>query len=299
MFTSKLYTKHNFCCIIVFRKAVFSVDFALKTRKIIINFRSIQRLLSLIFNLYLRAFLPLSATFRAENFCVSNKKSYIAYIVANIKGGKKMSFCNNNSTIDRCPGNINGNPMNGLCEKVCIQTTKIFDACMMQTSIDSTVALTNVSPANPTLPLTFVSGSSTSSVGTITALTITPIADRAGLSRVTATISIPVQIAYTDANGVAGTGTSTLSIAQDVVMCVPSGSVISPVIAATVNMTSPRGTYVSDYTFSITSCVTVILSVQAPVNLLVPSYGYCKIPPCTEFSQDACQGVFDLPLFPS
>jgi hypothetical protein len=224
-----------------------------------------------------------------------NKKFRSAYIVANIKGGKKMSFCNNNSTIDRCPGNINGNPMNGLCEKVCIQTTKIFDACMMQTSIDQTVTLTNISPSTPTLPLTFVSGSSTSSTGTITALTITPIADRAGLSRVTATVSIPIQIAYTDAN----TGTSTVNITQDVVMCVPSGSVISPVVAATVNMASPRGTYVSDYTFNITCCVTVILSVQAPVNLLVPSYGYCKIPPCTEFSQDACQGVFDLPLFPS
>ena len=169
----------------------------------------------------------------------------------------------------------------------------------MQTSIEQSVTLTNISPASPTLPLTFVSGSSTSSVGTITALTITPIADRAGLSRVTATVSIPIQIAYTDANGTAGTGTSTVSISQDVVMCVPSGSVISPVVAATVNMASPRGTYVSDYTFTITCCVTVILSVQAPVNLLVPSYGYCKIPPCTEFSQDACQGVFDLPLFPT
>ena len=181
-----------------------------------------------------------------------------------------MSFCNNSSTPDRCPGNINGNPMNGLCEKVCIQTVKIFDACMLQTSIDATVALTNLSPANPTLPLTFVSGSSTSQTGTITALTITPIADRPGLSRVTATIGIPVQIAYTDANGTAGTGTGTISVS-----------------------------HVSDYTFSITCCVTIILSVQAPVNLLVPSYGYCKIPPCTEFSQDACQGVFDLPLFPT
>ena len=210
-----------------------------------------------------------------------------------------MSFCNNNSTPDRCPGNISGNPMNGLCEKVCIQTVKIFDACMMQTSIDSTVALTNLSPATPTLPLTFVSGRSTSSTGTITSLTIAPIADRPGLSRVTTTVSIPIQIAYTDANGVQGTGTSSVSISLDVVMCVPTGSVITPNVAATVNMTSPRGAYVSDYTFSITSCVTVILSVQAPVNLLVPSYGYCKIPPCTEFSQDACQGVFDLPLFPS
>ena len=210
-----------------------------------------------------------------------------------------MSFCNNNSTPDRCPGNISGNPMNGLCEKVCIQTVKIFDACMMQTSIDSTVALTNLSPAAPTLPLTFVSGRSTSSTGTITSLTIAPTADRPGLSRVTTTVSIPIQIAYTDANGVQGTGTSSISISLDVVMCVPTGSVITPNVAATVNMTSPRGAYVSDYTFSITSCVTVILSVQAPVNLLVPSYGYCKIPPCTEFSQDACQGVFDLPIFPT
>lgn len=210
-----------------------------------------------------------------------------------------MSFCNNNSTPDRCPGNINGNPMNGLCEKVCIQTVKIFDACMLQTSIDATVALTSLAPANPTLPLTFTSGSSTSQTGTITALTITPIADRQGLSRVTATISIPVQIAYTDAEGKAGTGIGSISLNQDVVMCVPTGSVITPNIAATVNVASPRGVYVSDNTFSITCCVTVILSVQAPVNLLIPSYGYCKIPPCTEFSQDACQGVFDLPIFPT
>ena len=170
---------------------------------------------------------------------------------------------------------------------------------MLQTSIDATVALTSLAPANPTLPLTFTSGSSTSQTGTITALTITPIADRQGLSRVTATISIPVQIAYTDADGKAGTGIGSISLNQDVVMCVPTGSVITPNIAATVNVASPRGVYVSDNTFSITCCVTVILSVQAPVNLLIPSYGYCKIPPCTEFSQDACQGVFDLPIFPT
>lgn len=210
-----------------------------------------------------------------------------------------MSFCNNNSTPDRCPGNISGNPMNGLCEKVCIQTTKIFDACMMQTSLETTVTLNDVSPQNPTLPLTFVSGTSTSSVGTITTLTVTPISDRPGLSRVTTTISIPIQIAYTDANGVAGAGSGTISIDQDVIMCVPTGSVIAPTIAATVNMSAPRGTYVNDFTFNITACVTVILKVQAEVNLLIPSYGYCKIPQCTEFSQDVCQGVFDLPLFPS
>lgn len=208
-----------------------------------------------------------------------------------------MSFLGNNQ--DRCPGNINGNPMNGLCERVCVGVTKIFDACMMQTSIDANVTITDLTPENPTDPLTFVSGTSTTNVGTLTGLTVTPITDKPGLSRVTTTVGIPVQINYTDANGTAGYGTGTVTIPLDVVMCVPTGSVITPTIAATVNISAPRGTYTGTNTFTITCCATVILKVQADVNILVPSYGYCKIPPCTEFSQDACQGVFDLPIFPT
>lgn len=113
-----------------------------------------------------------------------------------------MSFCNTNNA-DRCPGNISGNPMNGLCEKVCIQVRKVFDACISQTTLESlSVTLTDLNPASPAEPLTFVSGKSTSTRGTITALTVTPLADRPGLSRVLATVSIPVEITYTDANGV-------------------------------------------------------------------------------------------------
>lgn len=209
-----------------------------------------------------------------------------------------MSFCNNNNQ-DRCPGNINGNPMNGLCEKVCIQATKIFDACMMQTTTEATVTIENLTPENPTDPLTFVSGTSTTNVGTLTGLTITPIQDKPGLSRVTTTVGIPIQVNYTDANNVAGSGTGTVTIPMDVIMCVPTGSVITPTIAATVNLTSTIATYTGTNTFTITCCVTVILKVQAEVGMIVPSYGYCKIPPCTEFSQDVCQGVFDMPIYPT
>ncbi len=42
-----------------------------------------------------------------------------------------MSFFTNNSG-DRAPGRINGNPINGLCEKVCVQAQKVFDACINQ-----------------------------------------------------------------------------------------------------------------------------------------------------------------------
>ena len=34
-------------------------------------------------------------------------------------------------------------------------------------------------------------------------------------------------------------------------------------------------------------------------ELLVPTYGYCQIPPCQDFTQDVCTGFFDLPLYPS
>ena len=46
-----------------------------------------------------------------------------------------MSFCNSKSA-DRCPGNISGNPLNGLCEKVCVQVRKVFDACITQSTLD-------------------------------------------------------------------------------------------------------------------------------------------------------------------
>ncbi len=209
-----------------------------------------------------------------------------------------MSFCNNNSA-DRCPGNISGNPMNGLCEKVCVHVDKVFDACMIQESLDNvSVTLQNTTPPSPTLPLTFVSGYSTSRQGNITSLIVTPLPDRQGLSRVQATIEIPVVINYRDANGTDGSGTATVTVNADVVMCVPQGSVFPPEITATVNMASPRGAYVSDLTFSITACITVVLKVTSEVELLIPSYGYCKIPLATEYSQEECSGVFDLPLYP-
>ena len=43
-----------------------------------------------------------------------------------------MSFFSSNRTDNRCPGPITGNPVSGLCERVCIQTNKVFDSCRKQ-----------------------------------------------------------------------------------------------------------------------------------------------------------------------
>ena len=44
--------------------------------------------------------------------------------------------------------------------------------------------------------------------------------------------------------------------------------------------------------------MTVILKVLAQVEILIPSYGFCPIPPCEEFAENVCDEFFSLPLFP-
>ena len=209
-----------------------------------------------------------------------------------------MSFFSNFSS-DHCPGTISGNPLNGLCEKVCIQTEKIFDAGIIQTRLENyTVTPTAFTPESPCCPLTFVSARSTSSIGTVSNLTIERQAEGC-MSRVQATITIPIEIVYVDAAGKDGVATGNIVLNEDVLMYVPSASVIPATVTAVASCVSPEGTFNSDgNTFSISACVTCILKVAMPVELLVPSYGYCAIPPAQEYSQEVCTGFFELPLYP-
>ncbi len=209
-----------------------------------------------------------------------------------------MSFFSNCSS-DRVPGRIAGNPLNGLCEKICIQAKKVFDACMKQSQEDGfTLTLTNLTPSNPTYPLTFVSARSTTTTAQITALQVDPIQDKQNLSRVQITYTVPVEVLYTDANGVAGKGLSSVTLSQDVILYVPSASIIPYEIEAVVSIVAPEGTYVGENTFTVSCCTTTIIKVVMTVELLVPSYGYATMPTCQEFTQEVCSGFFELPLFP-
>ncbi len=209
-----------------------------------------------------------------------------------------MSFFSNFSS-DRCPGTISGNPLNGLCEKVCIQAEKIFDAGIIQTRLENyTAVLTNPVPANPTYPLTFVSARSVSSTGTVSNVNV----DRQGegcCARVQATVTLPIEVAYVDANGVEGIAESAIVLNEDVLMFVPQPSVMPFTVTSVASCVAPNGVF--DPTsggFLIDACVTCILKIAMQVELLVPSYGYCAIPPAQEFSQEVCTGFFELPLYP-
>ena len=210
-----------------------------------------------------------------------------------------MSF-SNNLRPDRMPGIINGNPLNGLCEKVCIQTKKVFDACVKQETLtDLAVTLTNITPESLVEPFTFVSAKSTSSRGLITNMTIDKLADRSGCARIRCDVIIPIEVVFVDANGVEGKGNGTVTINKDVVLHIAQPSVMPYEIEAVVNLISPEGVYAGNNVFNITSCSTVIMKVVMEVELLIPSYGYCFIPPCQEFREEVCDSFFDLPLFPA
>ena len=165
-----------------------------------------------------------------------------------------MSFFSNNRT-DRGPGPIVGNPMNGLCEKVCILTKKVFDSCINQfqaQGVNVTVDPSTYNPENPTFPLTFVGCQSTGEQATTSNLTITRFDDRPNFARVSVDVNIPITITYTDANGVAGSGSGVLTVSEDVVMSIPQASIIPFTVEAFGASICSDGEYVGDNTFQIT-----------------------------------------------
>ncbi len=209
-----------------------------------------------------------------------------------------MSFytCNRTGNI---PGVMTGNPLNGICEKACIQTNKVLDSCMKQLQeTNLQLALTGQTPASPALPLTFVSAT-TQEGTTISGLVVDRLLDRPNFARVSGSVNVPLVVTYTDANGVAGTGNTTITVPFDVILFIPQPSVVPYTIEAFGAASVPSGVYVSDSTFSISACITVIIRVIVRAEILVPSYGYCSAPPCQDFTQDVCSGVLELPIYPT
>ncbi len=210
-----------------------------------------------------------------------------------------MSFYSNFQS-DKCPGAISGNPLNGMSERVCIQAKKIFDACIKQVQIENySIAPITFTPENPTYPLTFISARSTGERPAMTNVNVERLADKQGCARVQATVGIPVEVVYTDANGAEGVMTGTVSLSEDVLLFVPAPSIMPFSIEAEASAVAAEATF--DETtggFTASACVTAILKVAIDVELLIPSYGYCAIPPAQDYSKEVCAGFFELPLYP-
>lgn len=212
-----------------------------------------------------------------------------------------MSFYINNNNQNR-PGPLQqGSAFNGICEKVLIEATKVFDACITRVTEPGLIlTATDFNPAGPALPLTYISSESDpTNPATITDVVITRIDGRPNFASVTGTVTIPVIITYRDANGVLGTANSTVTQNVSSTLFVPQPALTPINIKALALFSSTIGTFTAPDTFTVTGCIEIILKVTAEVDLLVPSYGYPCIPECQVCQQAECPGLFNTPLYPT
>ena len=145
---------------------------------------------------------------------------------------------------------------------------------------------------------TFESCRSSTTCGTITNLTVDRLCDRPQFARVKGTVSVPIDVLFTDQNCQEWMGRANLSVNRDVLLAIPDESIVPFTLESMVSAICVSGTYLGDGQFRITICVTVVLKVIAEVELMIPTYGFCSVPPCEEFAENVCDEFFSLPLFP-
>lgn len=79
-----------------------------------------------------------------------------------------------------------------------------------------------------------------------------------------------------------------VTVDRDVLLSIPDESIVPYNIESMVSAICVSGTYLRNNVFELEICVTVVLKVLAKVEILVPSYGYCEVPPCEEFADSVC-----------
>ena len=202
---------------------------------------------------------------------------------------------------------------------------KVYDSCMQQEQLDDVrVNIRGIAPvtcasngccpvcgcnpctccqsdanAKPVAPYTFESCRSSTIQGTIRGLCIERLCDRPNFARIRGTVDIPIDILFTDARCKEFMGHSTVSVPKDVLLCVPDESIVPYTIDTLVSAICVSGKHCGNNTFDITICVTIVLKIIAEVEMMIPSYGLCSIPPCEEFAENVCDEFFSLPLFPT
>lgn len=237
-----------------------------------------------------------------------------------------MSFYSyKNANPRSCPGLISGDAMTGLTERVCVQVKRVYDSGLIQEQLDNKdIVITNYAvvpscncgcgcgcgkncgcgchelpePCPPVAPIVFESCRSSSTQGTICNLSIERLCDRPCYARVRANIDVPIDILFSDSRCIQYVGQGVVRLPVDVLLSIPDEAIVPYCIESMVSAICVSGTYCGDNVFRLTICITAALKVIAEVEMLVPSYGFCTIPPSEEFAENVCDEFFALPLYP-
>ena len=226
-----------------------------------------------------------------------------------------MSFYSyKNANPSSVPGAVEGNVLDGLNERFCVQVQRVYDRCLQQeqlTNVNVTISsyaqvVTNcncttetVPPTSaPVAPITFESCRSSTMDVDIGNLSVERLADRPCFARVRGRVEIPIDILFTDSRCQEYIGKGVVTVNKDVLLAIPDESIVPYRLEGMASAVCVAGSYQGDNTFRLTVCVTIVLKVLAKVEIMIPSYGFCQIPPCEEFADAVCDEFFSLPLFP-
>ena len=244
-----------------------------------------------------------------------------------------------NANVSCCPGMIAGDATNGLQERVCVQVKRVYDSALWQEQIDNAVVTITsfaqvsasgtcgcgcggnacnqcgscnvcaggcdtcgdtIAPASPPMPpITFESCRSSTTEAPIRNLSVERLCGRPCFARVRCTVDVPIDILFVDSRCIEYIGKGVVSVDRDVLLSIPDESIVPYTLEAMASAICVSGCFVGNNQFKMTVCVTIILKVLADVEILVPSYGYCAIPPAEEFADSVCEEFFSLPLFPA
>ena len=151
----------------------------------------------------------------------------------------------------------------------------------------------------PVPPITFESCRSSTTQAAIRNLSVERLCDRPCFARVRCTVDVPIDILFVDSRCIEYIGKGVVSVDRDVLLSIPDESIVPYTLEAMASAICVSGCFVGNNQFKMTICVTIVLKVLADVEILVPSYGFCAIPPAEEFADSVCEEFFSLPLFPS
>ena len=145
---------------------------------------------------------------------------------------------------------------------------------------------------------TFESCRSSTTQGRISNLSVERMTDRPQFARVRCTVDVPLDVLFLDQRCQEWMGQTVVKVDKDILLCIPDDSIIPFTLESLVSAICVSGSYIGNCAFDITVCVTVVLKVLAEVDILIPTYGFCQVPPCEEFAENVCDEFFSLPLFP-
>lgn len=190
-------------------------------------------------------------------------------------------------------GRICGNPLNGLCERMCIRADCIIDGCQSRRNGETAVLTLTDFTGGVAPPYTFLRACA----GRTTAFTVQETCN-AGCNccRVRGIMQIPVTVQYRDANGTCGCAHGTFDVSRDFTLRTPSPAVADYRFEGEATVVCTTGTFLTDNAVSVTYCIVETYKTVIRADILVPTYGFAVYPACEKC--DDCSALLNSALFP-